>query len=177
MSLDEDATSREAIRANPVGYREGGGGGRKALCACGMVRDAEIVMAPGRGETGKLDVDGSLDGRRPGFPSLIFVVVEDASGVGCETEWTYDRWWRWEGSCLETGHTADGRWMVSFFSSIPILLFFFSIPRWISMSKLQRFFIETCHSRNLLAAGQQCHCPLPYHVPPWMSLTLSHTIG
>lgn len=20
-------------------------------------------------------------------------------------------------------------------------------------------------------------CPLPYHVPPWMSLTLSHTIG
>lgn len=66
--------------------RGGGGGGRKALCACGMVRDAEIVITPGRGETGKLDVDGSLDGRRPGFPSLIFVVVEDASGVGCETE-------------------------------------------------------------------------------------------
>lgn len=64
----------------------GGGGGRKALCACGMVRDAEIVMAPGRRETGKLDGDGSLDGRRPGFPSFILVVVEDASGVGCETE-------------------------------------------------------------------------------------------
>lgn len=73
-------------RSAPTLLATRGGGGRKALCACGMVRDAETVMAPREGETGKLDVDGSLDGRRPGFPSLIFVVVEDASGVGCETE-------------------------------------------------------------------------------------------
>lgn len=78
-----------------------------------------------------------------------------------------------------SGNRAHGRWTVDgiLFLQHPHSFVFFSIPRWISTSKLQRFFIETCHSRNLLAAGQQCHCPLPYHVPPWMSLTLSHTIG
>lgn len=56
LSLDENATSREAIRANPVGYQEGGGGGaaERPFVHVGWFGMPKQSWRQGRGRQGNL---------------------------------------------------------------------------------------------------------------------------